>query len=49
MFLGTYIQQLMTPLSKLVMPAIKAMWSYGETGYHSLAAIVVEERYPREA
>ena len=31
------------------MPAIKAMWSYGETGYHSLAAIVVEERYPREA
>ena len=49
MFLGTYIQQLMAPLSKLVMPAIKAMWSYGETGYHSLAAIVVEERYPREA
>ena len=49
MFLGTYIQQLMAPLSKLVMPAIKAMWSYGETGYHSLSAIVCEERYPREA
>ena len=49
MFLGTYIQELMAPLSKLVMPAIKAMWSYGETGYHSLSAIVVEERYPREA
>ncbi|MDE0962560.1 MAG: UbiD family decarboxylase [Candidatus Latescibacteria bacterium] len=49
MFLGTYIQELMAPLSKLVMPAIKAMWSYGETGYHSLSTIVVEERYPREA
>ncbi|MEE3259278.1 MAG: UbiD family decarboxylase [Candidatus Latescibacterota bacterium] len=49
MFLGTYIQELMAPLSKLVMPAIKAMWSYGETGYHSLSAIVVAERYPREA
>ena len=49
MFLGTYIQELMAPLSKLVMPAIKAMWSYGETGYHSLSAIVCEERYSREA
>ena len=49
MFLGTYIQELMSPLSKLVMPAIEAMWSYGETGYHSLSAIVCEERYPREA
>ena len=48
-FLGTYIQRLMAPLSKLVMPAIDAIWSYGETGYHSLACIVVQERYPREA
>ncbi len=49
MFLGSYIQQLMAPLSKLVMPAIHAIWSYGETGYHSLTSIVVTERYPREA
>jgi UbiD family decarboxylase len=48
-FLGDYIQDLMAPLSKLVMPSIDAIWSYGETGYHSLACIVVEERYPREA
>jgi 3-polyprenyl-4-hydroxybenzoate decarboxylase len=39
----------MAPLSKLVMPAIRAIWSYGETGYHSLTAIAIEERYPREA
>ena len=48
-FLGDYIQKLMAPLSKLVMPAIEAIWSYGETGYHSLSTIVVQERYPREA
>ena len=49
LFLGTYIQELMAPLTKLVMPAIRAIWSYGETGYHSLSAIAVAERYPREA
>jgi 3-polyprenyl-4-hydroxybenzoate decarboxylase len=31
------------------MPTVKALWSYGETGYHSLAAAVVQERYGREA
>ena len=49
LFLGNYIQELMAPLSRLVMPSIKSIWSYGETGYHCLTSIVVEERYPREA
>src|SRR5690606_28356678 len=31
------------------MPAVKDLWSYGETGFHSLAAAVVKERYGREA
>jgi 3-polyprenyl-4-hydroxybenzoate decarboxylase len=31
------------------MPAVKDLWSYGETGFHSLAAAVVKERYAREA
>ena len=31
------------------MPAVEALWSYGETGYHSLAAAVVRQRYGREA
>ena len=48
-FLGNYIQELMAPLSRLVMPSIKAIWSYGESGYHCLSSIVIEERYPREA
>lgn len=49
LYLGNYIQELMAPLSRLVMPSIRSIWSYGETGYHSLSTIVVEERYPREA
>src|SRR5213080_712821 len=31
------------------MPGVCDLWSYGETGFHSLAAAVVRERYAREA
>ncbi len=49
LWLGNYIQGLMAPLTRLVMPSIHSVWSYGETGYHCLTSIVVEERYKREA
>ncbi|MCC6785633.1 MAG: UbiD family decarboxylase [Planctomycetes bacterium] len=48
-FLGDYLQELLLPLVKLVMPAVTELWSYGETGYHSLAAAIVAQRYRREA
>ncbi len=48
-FLGDYLQELLAPFFPLVMPAVRSLWSYGETGYHSLAAAVVHERYAREA
>jgi 3-polyprenyl-4-hydroxybenzoate decarboxylase len=48
-FLGDYLQRLLAPLFPLAMPSVRALWSYGETGYHSLAAAVVHERYRREA
>lgn len=48
-YLGDYLQGLLAPLFPLVMPAVRDLWSYGETGYHSLAAAVVHERYRREA
>lgn len=48
-FIGDYLQELLSPLFPLVMPAVKDLWSYGETGFHSLAAAVVRERYGREA
>ncbi|MDT7541487.1 MAG: 4-hydroxybenzoate decarboxylase subunit [Acidobacteriota bacterium] len=48
-FIGDYLQQLLAPVFPLVMPSVRDLWSYGETGFHSLAAAVVRERYRREA
>jgi UbiD family decarboxylase len=48
-FIGDLLQELLSPLFPLVMPGVVGLWSYGETGYHSLAAAVVKERYGREA
>lgn len=48
-FLGDYLQKLLAPLLPQVMPGVIDLWSYGETGYHSLSAAIVRERYEREA
>lgn len=48
-FIGDYLQKLLSPLFPLVMPGVRDLWSYGETGFHSLCAAVVRERYGREA
>ena len=48
-FIGDYLQSLLSPIFPIVMPSVRDLWSYGETGFHSLAAAVVRERYTREA
>jgi UbiD family decarboxylase len=48
-FIGDLLQELLSPLFPLVMPTVEQLWSYGETGYHSLSAAVVKQRYKREA
>jgi UbiD family decarboxylase len=48
-FLGDFLQELLSPLFPLVMPTVRDIWSYGETGYHALSAAVVRDRYHREA
>jgi 4-hydroxybenzoate decarboxylase subunit C len=48
-FIGDLLQELLSPLFPLVMPAVVDLWSYGETGYHSLAGAIVRQRYKREA
>lgn len=48
-FIGDLLQELLSPLFPVVMPAVQQLWSYGETGYHSLAGAVVKQRYTREA
>jgi 4-hydroxybenzoate decarboxylase subunit C len=48
-YLGDFLQDLLSPLFPVVMPAVMDLWSYGETGYHALSAAVVKQRYKREA
>jgi UbiD family decarboxylase len=48
-FIGDLLQELLSPLFPMVMPSVEQLWSYGETGYHSLSAAVVKQRYTREA
>lgn len=48
-YIGDYLQELLSPVFPLVMPNVTDLWSYGETGYHSLSAAVVKQRYKREA
>jgi UbiD family decarboxylase len=48
-FIGDYLQKLLSPLFPLVMPSVKELKTYGETGFHALAAARVKDRYGREA
>jgi len=48
-FIGDYLQNLLSPLFPLVMKGVKELKTYGETGFHCLAAARVADRYPREA
>lgn len=48
-YIGEYLQRLLSPVFPVVMPQVRDLWSYGETGFHSLAAAVVQERYSRES
>lgn len=49
LYIGDYLQDLLSPLFPVVMPNVADLWTYGETGYHALAGAVVRERYSREA
>lgn len=48
-FIGQALQEIAVPMLKLVKPAILDLWAYPETGFHPLAVMAVQERYPREA
>lgn len=48
-FIGEWMQDLLSPMFPLLMPGVKSLWTYGEAGFHSLAAAVVRESYFREA
>ncbi len=48
-YIGDFLQDLLSPLFPLVMSGVKQLKTYGETGFHCLAAARVTDRYPREA
>lgn len=48
-YLGEFIQRLMAPAYPLLMPSVKALWTYSEAGSHALVSAVVRESYSREA
>jgi len=48
-YIGEYLQRVLSPLFPLVMPGVKALWTYAETGFHALAGAIVRESYYREA
>lgn len=47
-FIGEWMQDLLAPMFPMIMPGVKSLWTYGEAGFHSLAAAVVRESYFRE-
>lgn len=48
-YIGEWMQDLLAPIFPLLMPGVKSLWTYAETGFHSLAGAVVRESYQREA
>jgi menaquinone biosynthesis decarboxylase len=48
-YLGDFLQRLLSPAFPMVMPTVKSLWTYAESGFHSLASAVVRESYSREA
>ncbi len=48
-YIGDFLQDLLSPLFPLVMGGVRQLKTFGDTGFHSLAAARVRDRYPREA
>ncbi len=48
-YIGDFLQDLLSPLFPLVMSGVRQLKTFGETGFHCLAAARVRDRYPREA
>lgn len=47
--MGAALQEMTLPLLRMIRPAVTDIWAYPETGFHALAVMSVNERYPKEA
>jgi 4-hydroxybenzoate decarboxylase subunit C len=48
-YIGNYLQKLFSPLFPILMPQVKQLHTFGEAGFHALAAARLTERYEKEA
>ncbi len=48
-YITEFLQDMLSPLYPLVMPHVKSIWAFEESGVHTLAGAVVQNTYPREA
>ncbi len=48
-YIGDFLQDLLSPLFPMVMSGVKQLKTFGEAGFHCLAAARVTDRYAREA
>jgi UbiD family decarboxylase len=48
-FIGCALQEMSLPVLRLMKPGVRDLWAYPETGFHPMAVLSVDERYPREA
>jgi len=47
-FIGNAVQEMLSPLVKIIHPEIEDLWAYYETGFHNLLVVSVRERYHKE-
>jgi UbiD family decarboxylase len=48
-YIGDYLQSLLSPMFPVVMPGVKELWTYGESGFHGLTGAIVREAYYKES
>ena len=48
-YIGRFVQSLLSPFVSLLVPSLKNIYTYPETGFHPLAVAQVHERHDKEA
>lgn len=47
-YLGDSVQEMFTPILRVMRPEIRDVWSFYEGGFHTLLGVSMESRYPKE-
>lgn len=48
-YVGQFLQRLLSPAIPIMMPKVRSLWTYAESGLQTLTSAVVRESYSREA